>query len=248
MIYGKAWKRHMLITNKNLKRRIIEISFKNKLSHIGSCLTAVDIIKEIYDIKKPDEKFVLSSGHAGLALYVVLEEKGGKNAQDIFDHHGVHPDRCNDCGLDCSTGSLGQGLPIAVGMALADRTKNVYCLISDGECAEGSIWEALRIANEQKLGNLRIYVNMNGWGAYREIDNSEHSQLKKMLGYANPMRTHVDAETLKGMRMMADMHPNHPYMFLVKTDSEQFPFLKGQMAHYYTMTEADYQQAMEILK
>src|SRR5258708_998336 len=107
-----------MITNKELKRRILEISYEKKLSHLGSCLTAVDIIKEIYDVKKPEERFILSSGHAGLALYVVLESFGGRNAMDIFNHHGVHPDRCLDCGLDCSTGSLGQGLGIAVGMAL----------------------------------------------------------------------------------------------------------------------------------
>lgn len=156
-----------MITNKDLKRRIIEISYKLKLSHLGSCLTAVDIIKEIYDIKKPEEKFVLSSGHAGLALYVVLDAEGGRDAEEIFDHHGVHPDRCVACGIDCSTGSLGQGLPIATGMALADRTKNVYCLISDGECAEGSIHEAMRIKTEQELGNLKVYINVNGWSAYQ---------------------------------------------------------------------------------
>jgi transketolase len=137
------------MNNKNLKKRILEISYKHNLSHLGSCLTAVDIIDEIYAIKKHNERFVLSSGHAGLALYVVIEKytKGddlgmvlGINAEDIFNHHGVHPDRCSQCGLDASTGSLGQGLPIAVGMALADRSKNVYCLISDGECSEGSVW------------------------------------------------------------------------------------------------------------
>ena len=63
-----------MIVNKELKKRILEISYKKKLSHLGSCLTAVDIIDEIFKIKKPDEKFVLSSGHAALALYVVLEK------------------------------------------------------------------------------------------------------------------------------------------------------------------------------
>src|SRR3972149_3966120 len=114
----KGLERFMRITNRELKRRIIEISFKHKLSHIGSCMTSVDIIKEIYDRKKPEEKFVLSSGHAGLALYAVIESLGGAKAEDIFTHHGVHPDHCIRCGLDCSSGSLGHGLGIAVGMAL----------------------------------------------------------------------------------------------------------------------------------
>lgn len=211
----------MEIKNKDLKRRIIDISYKKKLSHIGSCLTAVDIIKEIYDIKKKDEKFILSSGHAGLALYTVLESKGGRNAEEIFKHHGVHPDRCSNCQLDCSTGSLGQGLSIAVGMALAERTKDVYCLVSDGECAEGSIHEAIRIANEQKLLNLHIYVNYNGWGAYQAIPNYPLEYTEQNI-YITPAVRY--------------------------TDSDYLPFLKGQDAHYITMNDEQYKEAMEILK
>jgi transketolase len=218
------------ITNKALKRRIIEISYKNKLSHLGSCLTAVDIIKEIYDVKKPDEKFVLSSGHAGLALYVVLEQKGGRNAEEILNHHGIHPDRCSDCGLDCSTGSLGQGLPIAVGLALADRNTNVYCLISDGECAEGSIWEALRIREELQLFNLKIYLNYNTFGAYRRIN---HVALFDQLNGFVPKK-YIYSEESK--------------VQVVLTNVYQLTFLKGQDAHYYTMTDEDYKEAMEILK
>ena len=71
---------------------------------------------------------------------------------------------------DVSTGSLGHGLGIAVGMALADRNKNTYCLISDGETAEGSIWESLRIAQEQNLTNLKVYCNANGWASYQSVD------------------------------------------------------------------------------
>ena len=211
------------IENKELKKRIIEISWKHTLSHLGSCLTAVDIIDEIFKIKKKDEKFVLSSGHAGLALYCVLEKYGGRNAEEIFNHHGVHPDRCDVCGINCSTGSLAQGLPIAVGMALADRSKNVYCLISDGECAEGSIWEALRIVEDKEIKNLCIFVNFNGFGAYAPI--------------------HVDL--LKERMRAFDFFGEIEFW---DTNVEQLPFLKGQDAHYYIMTEGDYKQAMEILK
>ena len=159
-----------MMKNKDLKRRIIEISYKNKLSHLGSCLTAVDIIDEIFKIKKPEGKAILSSGHAGLALYCVIEKYLGINAEKIFDHHGVHPDYCKECHIDCTSGSLGHGLPIAVGMALANRNKNVYCLISDGECSEGSIWEAIRIKIQLRLHNLKTYLNYNGWGAYKKIE------------------------------------------------------------------------------
>ena len=148
-----------------LQNRVLEISKKFGLTHIGSSLTCVDIISEIYATKKPDEKFVLSNGHAGLALAVVLfsdDDKIGKMIQE-----NIHAD---SSWCDASTGSLGHGIGISVGMALADRSKNVYCMISDGECAEGSVWESLRIASEQNLTNLKVYVNANGWTSYQSVD------------------------------------------------------------------------------
>lgn len=147
------------MANKDL---ILEISKRLGLSHIGSNLTALPIIEEIFKIKKLDEKFVLSNGHAGLALAVVMY---GDKAEDIIKEN-IHADRS---WCDCSTGSLGH-FGIAVGMALSDRTKNVYVMVSDGEMAEGSCWEALRIAGEQKLYNLKVYVNANGFASYQSVD------------------------------------------------------------------------------
>jgi transketolase N-terminal domain/subunit len=80
---------------KRLKRRILDISYNNKLAHTGSCITAVEIIDMIYKKKQPEDVFILSSGHAGVAWYVVLEAYEKRNAEHIFAHHGVHPDRCN---------------------------------------------------------------------------------------------------------------------------------------------------------
>lgn len=151
-----------------LKKRILEISYKNKSSHIGSCLTAVDLIDQVYQMKQPDEPFILSCGHAGLALYVVLEKYEGKNAEALFKKHGTHPNI--DDGIWASTGSLGHGIGIALGYALANRKQDVYCLVSDGECAEGSFWEALRIAADYKVDNLIILVNANGWSALDSVD------------------------------------------------------------------------------
>lgn len=162
-----------------LHDRIWEISRKHKLSHLGSCLTAVDIIDEIYRIKKPDEKFILSCGHAGMALYVVLEKYRKYDAELLYQLNGVHPNR-DGFSIDCSTGSLGQGLPIALGMAMADRSKNVYCLISDGEATEGTIWEVANVMNKYNVTNLKVYCNWNGWGAYGETDLGIRSWIKKM--------------------------------------------------------------------
>ena len=211
------------MNNKELKRRIIDISYRHKLSHLGSCITAVDIIDEIYGVKLPDERFVLSSGHAGLALYCVIEKYEGIDAEKIFEHHGVHPDRCNQCHIYCSTGSLGQGLPISCGLALANRNKNVWCLISDGEMAEGSIWEALRIRNELKLKNLKVYLNFNGWGAYKNIEEEAMGERLAWFTYSTPIE-------------------------IKATNVNQLPFLKGQDAHYKVMNEEEYKEAMEILK
>ena len=212
-----------MIQNKALKRRIVEISYKLKLGHIGSNLTAVDIIEEIYKIKKPEEKFVLSSGHAHLAHLVVCEKYIRNYADDWTEHaikkYGIHCDRMAGC--DVSTGSLGHGIGIAVGMALADRSKNVYCLLSDGEMAEGSVFEALRIRAEQNLWNLKVYINDNGWAAYRETNIFN--------GYAQFLDwSHIEYR---------------------ETDMNDYPeWLQGQIAHYKVLNEQEYNELLGILK
>ena len=211
----------------SLQKRVLDISYKKKLSHIGSCLTALIPLINIYQFKKPEDIVILSQGHSGLALYVVLEAyhslKLGNHkidAEDLFEKHGVHPNRDIDNGIYCSAGSLGHGLPIAVGVALADRTKDVYCLISDGECAEGSIWEALMIAKRQKLTNLKVYLNANGYSAYD--------------------KTNVDM--LKGM-MEAINIPVRIYL----TSPPDTLFLRGLKAHYHVMDKDDYEDVLEVI-
>lgn len=152
-----------------LEHRILDISYRHKLSHIGSCLTAVGIIDDIYSRMKSEDRFVLSCGHAGLALYAVLEKYYAYDAEKLLEHCGTHPERGVQ-GIHCSTGSLGQGICIALGMAMADRSRDVYCLLSDGECTEGSVYEALNVKRDEKVGNLIVHLNYNQWGAYRTTD------------------------------------------------------------------------------
>jgi transketolase len=228
-----------------LRRCIIEISYKAQFSHLGSCLSAVDIISAIYKFKKRNERFVLSSGHAGIALYAALQQYGLLRDTDIADLH-IHPDMNPQFGIDVSTGSLGQGLPIAAGMALADRGRDVYCLVSDGECAEGSIWEALRIAVEQKMNNLKIVINANGWGAYSPISLSLLTKRLRGFGY-NVMA--VNGHNICRLQQALKLkNKNKPSLIFAKTEVGQFPFLKGQDAHYYVMNKADYELALNILK
>ncbi len=146
-------------------------------NHLGSYFSALQIIDEIYaeiTLRKrrmdKDDIFILSNGHAVVALYAVLEKYYGLDAGELHDKYGDHPKRNELDKLHCSTGSLGMGVTVAVGRALANPDRNVYCLLSDGECAEGSVWEALRFAYDNKITNLKIYVNANGWSAYDPVD------------------------------------------------------------------------------
>ena len=153
----------------DLEKRVLDIAYRQKLAHIGSALTALPIILEIHDTKNPDEKFILSAGHGHLGHAVVMEAKGIiKDAEENIKTYGIHCDRAGGC--DFSTGSLGHGIGAAVGMAFSDRSKRVFCLLSDGECMEGSVWEALRIAEEKRLDNLWLYFNFNGFGGYKRLN------------------------------------------------------------------------------
>ena len=153
-----------------LQRRIIDVTYQEKVSHLSSTLSAAPILEEIYNKREDNEVVILSNGHAGLALYCILEQRYGIDAVEMLHKHGIHPGKDLDNHLYCSTGSLGSGLPIAVGHALATPNKKVYCMISDGECAEGSIWESLAFITKHPVDNLEVYANINGMGAYDSID------------------------------------------------------------------------------
>jgi transketolase len=181
-----------------MKERILEISKEQKLSHIGSCLSALPIIEEIYNTKRPEDTFVLSSGHAHLAHLVVREAHGEiDNAAELISHD-IH---CNtEAGCEVATGSLGLGITVALGMAIADKDKDVYCLISDGECAEGSVWEALRIKTDMRVDNLKVYVNANGWGALGGIDSDIlETRLRAFCPDINFVRTNSDFDGTTGV-------------------------------------------------
>ena len=231
---------------KKSRQRILEISHRQNLSHLGSCLGSVDLIDGIYKIKNKNEKFILSNGHAGIALYVILEKNGFIKDSDIKTLH-AHPDRNLKLGIDVSTGSLGQGLPIALGIAMSDRNKNVYCLISDGECAEGSIWETLRIASENKVSNLKITVNANGWGAYSTVDLNSLIKKIEANGYCV---LEIDGHDMKAIleALKFTKENSQQTVILAKTSTDQFPFLKGLDAHYYIMNDEDYKNASKLLK
>lgn len=155
----------------NLKQQIVMTAYKAGGGHIPSALSILPIVEALYNgVMGKHDRFILSKGHGCLALYVVLAEKGLITQEDLDNfgkYEGIlggHPDRRKVPGVICSTGSLGHGLPQAVGIALAKKIKGeagrVYCLVGDGECNEGSNWEAAMLAAHHKL-TLTVIVDYN---------------------------------------------------------------------------------------
>jgi transketolase len=162
-----------------LRRWIIEQSLASNVGHIGSALGIVDIMAALWcgvmrDPGTSDparDRFILGKGHAALALYGALRFKG-LLPEETFRTYcgdgsavGVHPEHTLP-GVDVSTGSLGQGLSVACGLALAFRRRRaasrVFALLSDAECNEGQVWEAAMFAAQHRLGNLAVVVDLNG--------------------------------------------------------------------------------------
>lgn len=165
--------------------RILELSKRYGLSHIGSCISVSPILEEIYSIKKPNDIVILDNAHAHLAHLAVKEAFGilrhpmlsliePTTLEYYLNESGIHCDR--KAGCDASGGSLGHGLGIAIGMALSDPRRKVYCILSEGTLMEGSNWEALRIKEDLDLYNLEIYANLNGYSAVAKIDKEKLSR------------------------------------------------------------------------
>lgn len=222
---------------KRIKRQIVLASARKGEGHIASAFSILDVLWVLYSSVLrtfPDnpshedrDRFILSKGHGSLALYAVLAEKGFFPSAE-FDRFaefegslGGHPD-CNKVpGIEASTGSLGHGFPMAVGMAIGLRIKNslsrVCCLIGDGEANEGSVWEASMLAAHHKLGNLTCILDYNhsgdralhlgdlrqkfaafGWEVW-EIDGHDYQQILKVTTpTGGEVPRIVIANTIKG--------------------------------------------------
>ena len=150
-----------------IRADVIRVAVKNNKGHIAPSLSTVEILTALYyEIMGEEDRFILSKGHGCYALYAILVDKGliPKKVWENFELTGCVT-RQPEYGLLASTGSLGQGLSMACGIAYAKKlTKavgNVYCLLGDGELEEGQVWEALLFAEEKKLDNLYILVDSN---------------------------------------------------------------------------------------
>lgn len=209
------------MVDKSLNKVVLDIAYKHKLSHLGSYFSSLNIIDQIYSkikTSKTKDIFILSSGHAAVALYAVLEKYYNCSAEYLFLKHGGHPHRDEENNIHCSTGSLGTGLTVAVGRAIANPKTKVYCLISDGECAEGSIWESLSFIHQNNIKNIEVHCNVNGYCAYDAVDKDYLiDRLKAFL----------------------------PSIVIHETNVSAFSFLCGLNAHYHVMKEEDYKKALE---
>ncbi len=229
-----------------VRRHALDMTSRGGTAHIGSIFSMADIVAVLYadvlhhnpkDPAMPDrDRLILSKGHAGAGIYAVLAECGYFPVSELEQHcqNGSrlsgHVSHKGVPGVEASTGSLGQGLPMAMGMAMAARmdgkAHRVYCIIGDGECDEGAVWETALIANQYKLDNFIVTVDFNkiqsitsvektialepldqkwasfGWHVIR-VDGHDHAALHRAydearaaLGGGKPIV--VIADTIKG--------------------------------------------------
>lgn len=236
-------KEEILALGSKIRRHALQMVHRTNASHIGSCLSIADILAVLYgtilniDPKNPDrtdrDRVIISKGHSAAIVYAVLSECGFfaierlesfcRNGSKLAGHvsHSVP-------GVEVSTGSLGHGLPIGAGMALAAKRdgldSRVFVVLSDGECDEGSNWEAMMFAPHHKLDNLTVILDYNkiqsfgrinevldlhplvdklvsfGWGV-REIDGHNYDQIKdafNSLPFSAGKPSVILAHTIKG--------------------------------------------------
>ncbi len=231
---------------RDLREQIIRAASVAGEGHIASAFSILDILWVLYhgilrhDPGNPSDpardRFVLSKGHASLGIYGILAQRGFfpmdelKTFASSSGRLGGHPDSRKVPGVEASTGSLGHGMPMAAGMALGlkirESASRVVCIVGDGECNEGAVWEAALLAAHHKLGNFTCVVDFNhsgdralmlgdlagkfrsfGWEV-TEIDGHDHAQIEAVLKpHGGDVPRAVIANTIKG-RGCTDMENN----------------------------------------
>jgi transketolase len=248
-----------------IRRIILEQSKRAHVGHIGCSLSIADIIACLYDgvlrVADPSDpnrdRFILSKGHAALALYAALALKGFIPFEqlDTFcaDHTllGVHPE-FPLAGVDFSTGSLGQGLPIGAGAALAARlqksSRQVYVMLSDGECNEGSTWEGVMFAAHHRLSNLAAIVDLNGqqaFGSTKDVmDLSNMTERWRAFGWDAIEVDGHDAAALRAA--LTEGRGEAPRAVIARTIfGKGVSFMERRIKwHYMPMTDQEYEQAL----
>ncbi len=154
--------------SKQIRRDSIKLAQQYGGTHFGGSMSCVEILAVLYDeVLTKDDTFILSKGHSCWPYYVLLREKGYSPNIECHPHIDIHN------GIHCTTGSLGHGLPVGLGIALGKKLKKesgtVYVLMGDGECQEGTLWESLLIANAKGIDNITVIVD------YNHMQGSQHT-------------------------------------------------------------------------
>jgi transketolase len=254
----------------SIRRTVIEQSKRANVGHIGSSLSITDIVAALFsgplagiDPRDPDrDRFVLSKGHAALALYGALHATGriSQETLDTFcsDGSGLagHPEHAFP-DIDFSTGSLGHGLSVASGAALAARlqgsSRRVFALLSDAECNEGSVWEAAMFAAHNRLSNLVAIVDVNGQqalGYTRDVLTLE-PLADRWRSFGWDVRE-VDGHDLGAMAQALNEtahDDSRPHMLLARTVfGKGVSFMEQRIEwHYLPLSEDEYTVAVEQL-
>lgn len=254
-----------------MRKQALDIAFKagKNGSHLGGGLSAIEIFSVLYSkVLKitPNEKeseyrdrLIVSKGHCVLAYYTALNKFGFLSDEEIdqFEHNGAflhgHATRSLSRGIEFSGGSLGMGLPFAVGVAIALKNKQlsakVYCVIGDGECDEGAVWEAAMCAAHYKLDNLIVIVDRNGLqydGATETVMNSSSLKDKfSAFGFeAQDVDGHSEQDLMVAFNSFKEGNkPKAIIAFTVKGKGVSF-MENVKEWHHATLSEKQYQQAL----
>jgi len=254
-----------------VRRLVLEQSRRAHVGHIGSSLAVADIVALLYGrlLKSQDpeaatrDRVVVSKGHAALALYAGLHLCGHITAADLDTYCGddsllgVHPEPQLK-GVDFATGSLGQGLSVACGAALAARIqgldRRVFAILSDAECDEGSIWEAAMFAAHHQLANLVAIVDMDGQQAFgftRDVlDLEPMAERWSAFGWDVHEVDGHDVDLMEATVESLEVASGRPHVLLARTVfGRGVSYMEGQIKwHYLPMDERQYSQALEDLE
>jgi transketolase len=255
------------VPSRRLRQIILEQSKRANVGHIGSALSVADLIAVLYGdvlrISEPSDRerdrFILSKGHAALAVYAALFLKGWLTEDELNTFCadgtmlGVHPEHCLP-GVEFSTGSLGQGLSVGAGHALAARlqssNRRVFVLVSDAECNEGSLWETVMFAAHHELSNLVAVIDLNGQQAlgYTEqvLALGNMAERWRAFGWdAHEIDGH-DPSSIQQTVADLDVVSGPPHVLIAQTVfGKGVSFMERQIKwHYLPMSDSEYQQAM----
>lgn len=237
---------------KQIRKDILTASYQSKACHIGSALSCVEILAVLYQkILKKKDVFVFSKASGISTLYAILARKGIFSKEKVAGYLKKYPLAGREVpGIIWSAGSLGHGLPVATGLALADKKRKVYCLVSDGELEEGTTWESALFANHRNLNNLAVIVDRNyiqACGKTEEIAQLE-PLAEKWRAFGWEVKE-INGHDFNEIENALKLTHQKPLIIIAKTvKGKGVDFMEDNFEwHYKNLTPELYQKAIESL-